>query len=235
MTELIQNHSNDFSEKLTLINQRIASTCRKSGLESRNITLIAVSKTQPWSKIVAAYQAGQRHFGENYLQDAQPKIEQSNGMGIEWHFIGTIQANKTRAIATHFNWVHTLDRIKIAQRLNDQRPLHLPPLQVFIQVNISREVNKAGVDLIQLSDLVTQVQQLPHLQLQGLMCIPMATRKFETQVKPFQQLQQELVRLQTNYPHLQQLSMGMSADLEAAIVAGATHIRIGTDLFGARN
>ena len=235
MTELIQSHSNDFADKLTLINQRIASACRKAGRESRDITLIAVSKTQPWSKIVAAHQAGQRHFGENYLQDAQPKIAQSSGMGIEWHFIGAIQANKTRAIAAHFNWVHTVDRIKIAQRLNDQRPVHLPPLRVFIQVNISREANKAGIDLIELSDLVTQMQQLPRLQLQGLMCIPMATRKFETQIKPFQQLQQELVRLQTHYPHLQQLSMGMSADLEAAIVAGATHIRIGTDLFGARN
>jgi pyridoxal phosphate enzyme (YggS family) len=235
MTGSHYKHPTDFAHNLAQVNQRIATACAQSGRNPEVITLIAVSKTKPWSAVATAYRAGQRHFGENYLQDALTKIAQVQDMAIAWHFIGAIQANKTRTIATHFSWVHTLDRIKIAQRLNDQRPKHLPPLHVFIQVNVNHEENKAGIELEQLPGLVAKVQQLPRLRLQGLMCIPRPTQDQQTQAMPFQQLQQALVKLQADYPDLQQLSMGMSADLEAAIAAGATHIRVGTDLFGARN
>ncbi|MDC9719428.1 MAG: YggS family pyridoxal phosphate-dependent enzyme [Gammaproteobacteria bacterium] len=219
---------------LNSIHLRIAQACQSSGRNTDEVTLLAVSKTKPLSDVLEAYAYGQRHFGENYLQDALEKIEQCPVEDIQWHFIGTIQSNKTKAIASSFNWVHTLDRIKIARRLNDQRPSHLPPLKVLIQVNISNETNKSGVVLGQLNELAEQISKLPKLTLCGLMCIPAAQQSEVSQRRAFTQMAEARDQLQSTYPALKELSMGMSSDLASAIACGSTIVRIGTDIFGAR-
>jgi pyridoxal phosphate enzyme (YggS family) len=185
--------------------------------------------------VIEAYNQGQRHFGENYLQDALDKISANPHKDIVWHFIGALQSNKTRSIAENFAWVHTIEREKIAQRLNDQRPAELPPLKVCLQVNISNEANKSGVSLADLSTLAAQVDALPRLELAGLMCIPAANQPAAKQQQAFADMAMAQEQLQQTYPKLTQLSMGMSADLELAIAHGATMVRIGTDIFGARN
>ena len=215
--------------------QRITEACQASGRSTNDVMLLAVSKTKPLIDVIDAYDHGQRHFGENYLQDALEKIEHCPHDDIIWHFIGAIQSNKTKTIAAQFDWVHTLDREKIAQRLSQHRPPHLPPLKVLIQVNISNEDNKNGVALEQLEALAEQVSQLPNLLLCGLMCIPAAGQTESTQRHAFNKMAAARDQLHLTYPHIKQLSMGMSGDLTTAIACGSTIVRIGTDIFGARN
>ena len=215
--------------------RRITEACQASSRSTTDVILLAVSKTKPLSDVIEAYDHGQRQFGENYLQDALDKVDHCPHDDIEWHFIGAIQSNKTKTIATHFDWVHTVDREKVARLLNQHRPAHLPPLKVLIQVNISKESNKNGVALTQLSELVEQVSQLPNLLLCGLMCIPAAGQTESTQRHAFNKMAAARDHLNLTYPHIKQLSMGMSGDLTTAIACGSTIVRIGTDIFGARN
>jgi len=196
--------------------------------------VLAVSKTRGAEEVRAAAALGLRDFGENYMQEGLAKIESLTGLNLCWHFIGPIQSNKTRAIAEHFDWVHSVDRLKIAQRLSAQRPAQLPDLQVCLQVNISGEDSKSGVDPTELTALATAVAQLPRLQLRGLMAIPAPSDTLARQREPFARLRNALVELQATLPMLDTLSMGMSGDLEAAIAEGATIVRVGTDLFGPR-
>ena len=201
--------------------------------------LLAVSKTKPAEAVNVIYDQGQRHFGENYLQDGLEKIETlAHLTDIEWHFIGAIQSNKTKPIAEHFQWVETLEREKIAKRLNDQRPSHMPPLNVLIQINISAEEQKAGIKPEDAEAFATQLQDYSNLQLRGLMCIPSPpnddkdNHSLEAQMSAMQAL---MKKLQAKFPSMDTLSMGMSNDLELAIKHGSTQVRIGTDIFGARN
>jgi pyridoxal phosphate enzyme (YggS family) len=198
-----------------------------------SVQLLAVSKTKSAAQIAQAYQFGQRHFGENYLQEALGKQQQLTAFNISWHFIGPIQSNKTRAIASHFQWVHSVERLKIAQRLSEQRPSHLPPLNICLQVNISDEETKSGVNLVDLPELIMQVKQLPNLRLRGVMAIPAPQTNYELQRLPYRRIYQAVTKL--NQPELDTFSFGMSADLEAAIAEGATIVRIGTALFGSRH
>jgi pyridoxal phosphate enzyme (YggS family) len=201
--------------------------------EQNSVLLLAVSKTKTASLIAQAYQAGQRHFGENYLQEALSKQQALGAFDITWHFIGPIQSNKTKAIASHFDWVHSVDSLKIARRLSEQRPPQLAPLNICLQVNISEEASKSGILLDELSELCTQVADLPNIKLRGVMAIPAPSHSFEQQCQPYQRLYQAVKRL--NKPELDTFSFGMSDDLDAAIAQGSTIVRIGTALFGARN
>jgi pyridoxal phosphate enzyme (YggS family) len=226
--------SPNISERLEAVRARIALVERAAGRLPQSVQLIAVSKTQPASAISAAIAAGQYHFGENYLQEALTKqSELANMPDLVWHFIGPIQSNKTAPIAAHFDWVHSVDRFKIAQRLSEQRPEGLAPLNICLQVNVSHEDSKSGVDLTELSGLAQAVAVLPRLHLRGLMAIPAPTADPASQRVPFRILRQALESL--NIPGLDTLSMGMSDDLEAAIQEGATFVRIGTAVFGHRS
>lgn len=200
-----------------------------------SVALLAVSKTRSADEVRAAHAAGLNLFGENYLQEALDKIEQLQDLPLEWHFIGPIQSNKTRPIAEHFAWVHSVDRLKIAQRLSAQRPPEMAALNVCLQVNISREESKSGCLPEDTLELARQVSQLPHLRLRGLMAIPRATEDAALQHQAFADLRQLLEQLRQVLPELDTLSMGMSGDLDAAIVEGATLVRIGTALFGPRD
>ena len=197
-----------------------------------SVLLLAVSKTKPAEDIAFAYQAGQRHFGENYLQEALKKQQELGAFDITWHFIGPIQSNKTKALATHFSWVHSVDSLKIAKRLSEQRPVHLPPLNICLQVNISDEQSKSGITLDELPDLVESVSGLPNLRLRGVMAIPAPQDDFEQQRQPYKTLYQAVAKL--NNPELDTFSFGMTGDLRAAIAEGSTIVRIGTALFGER-
>jgi hypothetical protein len=199
--------------------------------------LLAVSKTKPIKDILAANSAGQTHFGENYVQEAIEKIEglKLYKTTLHWHFIGPIQKNKTRLIAENFQWVHSLDRLVIAQRLNEQRPSSLPPLQVCIQVNIDNEVSKAGVTIDKIRSLAHNLAELGHIKLRGLMAIPQANSDTNKQRKSFANLRTQLESLNRDGFELDTLSMGMSGGLEAAIAEGATIVRVGTAIFGKRN
>ena len=189
--------------------------------------------------VEALAENGQTAFGENYVQEAVEKIEatQAQFPHLEWHFIGPIQSNKTKYLAQYFQWVHSIDRFKIARRLSEQRPAALPPLQVLIEVNISQEPSKSGVLPEAVLPLAQQMMQMPNLQLRGLMCIPQKAETLEAQRRPFKAMKTLLTQLQAALPaqNLDTLSMGMSADLEAAILEGATLVRIGTDIFGKRD
>ena len=224
------------SDNYQRVQQRIHDACTKSQRSLDSVRLLAVSKTKPLSAVMAAYALGQHDFGENYLQDALEKIRACPSAldKIQWHFIGAVQSNKTKTIAENFAWVHTLERKKIAQRLHDQRPSHLPPLNVLIQINISREANKAGISLEQLPALAEYVQQLPNLALKGLMCIPATQQQKDVQQQTFHAMAEARDKLITTYPQAYELSMGMSGDLDLSIHCGATIVRIGTDIFGAR-
>lgn len=218
------------------VKAHICSACEQIQRSEDEITLLAVSKTKPAHMVETLYQLGQRSFGENYLQDAVEKITSLKQLtDIEWHFIGPIQSNKTRVIAEHFQWVETLDREKIAQRLNDQRPSELPPLNVLIQVNISREEQKSGIAPEQVGKFAAFIEQSAQLSLRGLMCIPEATKDESKLAAQFDEMQKLLKQLTNNYPHCTVLSMGMSNDLELAIKHGSSQVRIGTDIFGARD
>jgi len=198
------------------------------------VQLVAVSKAQPASAIRDAYQAGQTVFGENYLQEALDKQAQLSDLNIEWHFIGPIQSNKTQPISQHFSWVHSVDRLKIAQRLNESRPEDLPPLQVCIQVNISNEDSKSGVLPDDLAALAAEIRKLPKLKLRGLMAIPAPTQDINQQIAQFKRVRQCYDALLAKGFTLDTLSIGMSDDYPAAIAQGATLVRIGSALFGAR-
>lgn len=198
--------------------------------------LLAVSKTRPAKDIREAYGAGQRAFGENYMQDALSKQPALSDLAIEWHFIGALQSNKTREAATHFDWVHTVDRAKIARRLNDQRPKHLPPLQICLQVNISRDSNKSGVLVEEVDNIVHEILEMPRLVLRGLMTIPAQANNAADQRAPFKALRQLMDALRERFPQApwDTLSMGMSADMDDAVREGATIVRVGTAIFGER-
>jgi len=200
---------------------------------AHSVNLLAVSKTKPASDIACAYRAGQRHFGENYVQEALFKQDCLSAFNITWHFIGPIQSNKTKMLATKFDWVHSVDDMKIAQRLSAQRPDFLAPLNICIQVNISDEESKSGVKLHELPDLIATVSTLPNLALRGVMAIPSPQSNFYAQREPYKKLVSTVNAL--NMPELTAFSFGMSDDLEAAIAEGSTWVRIGTALFGSRN
>ena len=214
--------------------ERVRLAAQKSQRDESSISVLAVSKTRPCADLRHAYKNGLTKFGENYLQEALTKIEQLADLPLNWHFIGPIQSNKTRAIAENFDWVHTVDRLKIAQRLSDQRPAHLAPLQVCIQVNISGEESKSGIALEALPALTKQLLALPALKLRGLMAIPAATNDKRAQSEAFARLHTAQIELREFAPGLDTLSMGMSGDMESAIAQGSTLVRIGTDIFGAR-
>ena len=198
-----------------------------------SVQLLAVSKTKTANDIAQLYAAGQRHFGENYCQEALKKQQELGAYDITWHFIGPIQSNKTKIIATHFSWVHSVDSLKVARRLSEQRPAYLPPLNICLQVNISGEVSKSGITLDELPELCELVVVLPNINLRGVMAIPEPEESFEKQRQPFKTLYQAVEKIHTSIP-LDTFSFGMSGDLEAAIAEGATIVRIGTALFGAR-
>jgi pyridoxal phosphate enzyme (YggS family) len=225
---------NEIPARLAAVQQRIWQAAAESGRKPDDITLLAVSKTKPVEAVLAAYRAGQRAFGENYLQDALPKIRALAERDIEWHFIGRIQSNKTREIAEHFHWVHGLDGLRHAQRLGRQRPAALGPLQVCLQVNLSGEASKGGVAPEELSELADAVAAVPGLCLRGLMTLPAPDPDASHQRAVFARLRELLGGLQKRGLPVDTLSMGMSDDLEAAIAEGATIVRVGTDIFGAR-
>ena len=190
------------------------------------VTLIAVSKTKPASDLQQAIDAGQKHFGENYLQEALEKIQALKGQDLIWHFIGPIQSNKTTKIAQNFAWVHSVDRLKIAKRLNDQRPENMEKINVLLQVNIDNEPTKSGVLIDEIDELMPHFQNFPNISLRGFMCIPSPDHSAQSFAK--------MAQILNKYPNLDTLSMGMSADLELAIENGATFVRIGSDIFGKR-
>jgi pyridoxal phosphate enzyme (YggS family) len=220
------------AERLSAVRARLHAAEWAAGRPEGSVLLLAVSKTQPAEALADAYRQGQWDFGESYLQEALAKQEQLTDFDIVWHFIGPIQSNKTRAIASQFAWVHSVDRLKIAQRLSEQRPSQLPSLNVCIQVNVSGEVSKSGVSLAELPGFATAVAKLPRLNLRGLMAIPAPADEFEEQRTAFRILRQALQAL--DIEGLDTLSMGMSFDLEAAVREGATIVRIGTAIFGPR-
>lgn len=212
----------------------IAQAAQAAGRNPDSVRLLAVSKTFPAEDIRLAYRAGQHAFGENYVQEALQKISVLRDLPLEWHFIGPIQSNKTRDIAESFVWVHGVDRLKIAERLSAQRPAHLPPLNICLQVNISGEDSKTGIAPDEAETLALQVANLPHLKLRGLMAIPAPSGDPALQHRPFAAMRELLQRLNAHGLQLDTLSMGMSHDFPAAIAEGATIVRIGTAIFGSR-
>jgi len=220
------------ADNITTVAARIAAAAQATGRDSASIGLLAVSKTKPADAVREAHAAGLRDFGENYLQEALGKQAELTDLPLCWHFIGPIQSNKTRAIAEHFDWVHSVDRLKIAQRLSEQRPADLAPLNICIQVNVSGEASKSGCTPADLPALANAISALPRLKLRGLMAIPEPTEDRAAQDAAFAAVQS--LQASLNLP-LDTLSMGMSHDLESAIAQGATWVRIGTALFGARD
>ena len=225
----------NIAENIQQIQQKIAQAAEKYQRPVSSVKLLAVSKTKPVEALRQAYLAGQRDFGENYTQEALEKIKALQDLPIIWHFIGHIQSNKSREIATHFDWVHSVDRLKIARRLSQQRPEHLAPLNICLQVNISREASKSGFLLAQLDQVIEEIYSLPHIKLRGLMAIPAKAEGLQQQRQIFHPLQESLQKFKQQGYELDTLSMGMSNDMAAAIAEGATIVRIGTDIFGPRD
>jgi pyridoxal phosphate enzyme (YggS family) len=223
------------AENIFRVGQQIAEATKACGRAPDTVTLLAVSKTQSAATVREAFDAGQRHFGENYVQEALEKIAALPLPGLVWHFIGPIQSNKTRDIATHFAWVHSVDRLKIATRLNEQRPAGMAPLNVCIQVNISQEDSKSGVAPGEVEALCEALQALPNLRLRGLMAIPAPCEDPVQQRAVYSPLAALLQRLQLRFPEMDTLSIGMSGDCAAAIAEGSTLVRVGTAIFGARH
>jgi len=226
------------STNLQQVSQALAGFAQDAGRNPQEIVLLAVSKTFGADAVIAAAQAGQRAFGENYVQEAVDKIaavrQAAPGLALEWHFIGPLQSNKTKPVAEHFDWVHAVDREKIAQRLSDQRPSNLPPLNICLQVNVSGEASKSGVAPADLPALAQAVVALPNLRLRGLMAIPEPAATLAAQREPFAQLRKLQEQLRAEGIETDTLSMGMSADMQAAILEGASIVRIGTAIFGKR-
>lgn len=224
----------DIAADLQATRQRIEQAAQRYGREPAQIKLVAISKTQPIPLLEQAWQAGQKDFGENYWQDAQPKIQALAARAPCWHFVGAIQANKTRPIAQAFDWAHAVNRFKIARRLAEQRPAQSAPLNICIQVNIDREPSKAGVLPEEVAELAARINGLDNIRLRGLMAIPGPQTDFQAQRRPFAALRRLFNQLNAAGHDLDTLSMGMSADLEAAIAEGATIVRVGSAIFGAR-
>ncbi|KAF1025857.1 MAG: Pyridoxal phosphate homeostasis protein [Pseudomonas sp.] len=220
------------ADNISLVSERIRAAARAAQRDDSSVHLLAVSKTKPAQAVRDAYAAGIRDFGENYLQEALGKQAELTDLPLSWHFIGPIQSNKTRAIAENFAWVHSVDRLKIAQRLSEQRPADLPPLNICIQVNVSGEASKSGCTPADLPELAAAISALPNLKLRGLMAIPEPTEDRAAQDAAFATVRDLQRSLELA---LDTLSMGMSHDLESAIAQGATWVRIGTALFGARD
>lgn len=224
----------EFADRLRAVRDRIHAAEQRFQRPPGAVRLLAVSKTQPVTAVAAMAAAGQTGFGENYVQEALDKMTELAALALEWHFIGPIQANKTRPIAERFAWVHSVDRLKLAERLSAQRPASLPPLNVCLQVNIDREPTKHGLDPAEVSAIAAAVAVLPRLRLRGLMAIPAPTTDFAAQRPAFARLRTLQDQLTAAGLALDTLSMGMSDDLEAAIAEGATLVRVGTALFGPR-
>lgn len=224
----------EITDHLAKTLERIANALESAGRAPNEALLLAVSKARPAADIEAAYRAGQHHFGESFVQEALTKMDRLTELEIEWHFIGRIQSNKTRAIAERFQWVHTVDRAKIATRLNDQRPHYAPRLKTLIQVGLAGEPQKGGIAEARLAELAELVAGKPRLELKGLMCIPPASDTPEQKRARFEHLAKLAHGLRLRGLALDTLSMGMSADFELAIAAGSTCVRIGTGLFGPR-
>lgn len=231
---MMDSATRDLRNRWSDTRKRIATAATTWGRLCDSVGLVAISKGHPVSALRAVAGFGQRDFGENYLQEALPKIRQLADLSLTWHFTGQLQGNKTRPVAEHFHWVHTLDRERIAVRLNEQRPHYAPPLNVCLQVSLADEPGKGGVKPEELPTLAHTVARLPKLKLRGLMCIPPPRDTFEAQRALFEQLADYQRRLVDAGLALDTLSMGMSADLEAAVAAGATWVRIGTAVFGER-
>ncbi len=222
------------AKNIAKLEKRIRIASQNCGRDARQVTLLAVAKTKPAAAVREAAAAGVIDIGENYLQESLDKMAELSDLPLRWHFIGPLQSNKTRAVAEHFDWVHSVDRLKIARRLSEQRPQELPPLNLCLQVNISNEESKAGVGLDELPALAAEVARLPQLRLRGLMAIPAPSDDPAEQRAAFAALRHALEGLQASIDGLDTLSMGMSRDLEAAIAEGATMVRVGTDIFGPR-
>jgi pyridoxal phosphate enzyme (YggS family) len=226
------------SSNLERVRRKILEACKRYDRDPREVNLVAVSKTVDPALIKAAIAVGQRHFGENYLNEALEKMTGIDDSTVVWHYIGAIQSNKTGDIARHFSWVHTVPGLKVATRLSRQRPAHLPRLKVMVQVNISGETSKAGVERCDAGKLVESMLDLSRLEIRGLMAIPEPRDDFEGQRESFRQLRELKQEIESKYgddlPQFTDLSMGMSADMEAAIAEGATWLRIGTAIFGPR-
>lgn len=220
--------------QLQVVLQRVAQACQACGRAPTDVTLLAVSKTFGPEAVRAAAAAGQRAFGENYIREAVDKMAALQGLGLEWHCIGPIQGNKTRLVAEHFAWAQTVDRLRIAERLSEQRPPHLPPLQVCLQVNIDGGATKSGAAPDEVPELARAVAALPGLRLRGLMCIPDPQPDARQRVEVFARARTLYDALRADGLALDTLSMGMSGDLEEAIEAGSTMVRVGTAIFGAR-
>lgn len=226
-------------QNLQDVRSRIAAAAQGCARAPEEVTLLAVSKTKPVAAIAEAIAAGQRAFGENYVQEGVDKVQHfatlPEGVALDWHFIGPLQSNKSRLVAEHFAWCHTVDRLRIAQRLSDQRPAGMPQLNVLIQINISDEQSKSGIVLAELPALAEAVAALPNVRLRGLMAIPAPEEDYQRQLAVFSQMNDAFLALQQHYPQVDTLSMGMTDDMAAAIAAGSTLVRIGTAIFGARD
>jgi pyridoxal phosphate enzyme (YggS family) len=222
------------ASNLQAVRDEIIVAADEAGRSAEEVCLLAVSKTFPADALRDAYQAGQTRFAESYVQEALDKIAELSGLAIEWHYIGPIQTNKTRAIAENFSWVHSVDRLKVAERLSVQRPAHMPPLQVCLQVNISQETSKSGAAPDEVDELARDISKLPNLTLRGLMAVPAPSDDFSSQRVPFARLRMLRDQLNLQGLRLDTLSMGMSHDFAAAIAEGATMVRIGTAIFGER-
>jgi PLP dependent protein len=216
------------------VRSRILKAARAAGRDPGSVTLVAVSKAQTAESVRLTATAGVTDFGENYLQEALPKMDRLAGLGLRWHFIGVIQSNKTRAIAERFDWVHSVDRLSVARRLSEQRPFHAPPLNLCIQVELVAEPNKGGVAPSQVGELAAAAALLPRVRLRGLMCIPPPHPDPSAGRAMFARMRTLLEELNASGHNLDTLSMGMSADFESAIAEGATIVRVGTAIFGAR-
>lgn len=237
MSNFTENH--DINAALNTVRSQLATAASAAQRSPEDVQLLAVSKRKPLAAIEAAWLAGQRAFGENYVDEALEKIsawqDKHPDTTPEWHFIGAIQSRKAAAIAQHFDWAHSVDRLKVAKKLNDNRPPSLPPLSVCIQVNLDAEDTKAGIALTDVATLAGQISELPALRLRGLMSIPAPRQTESEQRAVFRQLAQAQAAIKQAHPQLDTLSMGMSGDMTAAIAEGATIVRVGTAIFGARD
>ena len=229
----------NIQQNVLRIQHRIEAACQQAGRASNTVRLLAVSKTKSVAEISTAFEAGQSAFGENYVQEGVDKIQyfQAQGLQLEWHFIGPLQSNKTRLVAEHFDWMQTLERVKIADRLNEQRPADKAPLNVLIQINISDEETKSGISPHEMLNLAKHIKNLPHLRLRGLMAIPAPTENIAEQESAFKKMAALFEQLKQAFPAqpIDTLSMGMTDDMPSAIKCGSTMVRIGTAIFGARD
>ncbi|MGR5144329.1 YggS family pyridoxal phosphate-dependent enzyme [Photobacterium sp. DNB23_23_1] len=230
---------NSIKQNIEQVITQIGLAAEKCGRDAESVQLLAVSKTKPIAAIEEAIAAGHAAFGENYVQEGVEKVQyfaqQGLASSLSWHFIGPIQSNKTRPIAAHFDWVHSVDRAKIARRLSEQRPDGMAPLNVLLQVNTSGEDSKSGLDFDDVDALADEIATMPNLVLRGLMSIPQKADDYDSQLAAFSSLAETMDKLKAKHPQLDTLSMGMSGDLDAAVAAGSTIVRIGTAIFGARD